>query len=155
MAIAYRRNGFIKYQKHLLRMLDVCGISKDVLLMVKEHLQDLQSMLRIGIKKNKSSSVYLYFTTTARVVPCIHGPQPRVGGRCAETSEGDRRFHRGDSLVPNFPYLGSTGNQLLVLPNPVFIKAKFHASTMELGKQTESAFDPHRVALLNILTTTN
>lgn len=29
-----------------LRMLDVCGISKDVLLMVKEHLHDLQSMLR-------------------------------------------------------------------------------------------------------------
>ncbi|XP_021810252.1 uncharacterized protein LOC110753624 [Prunus avium] len=29
-----------------LRMLDVCGISKDVLLMVKEHLQDLQYMLR-------------------------------------------------------------------------------------------------------------
>ncbi|KAJ0026142.1 hypothetical protein Pint_09270 [Pistacia integerrima] len=29
-----------------LRMLEVCGISKDVLLLVKEHLQDLQSTLR-------------------------------------------------------------------------------------------------------------
>ncbi|KAL5778329.1 hypothetical protein ACOSP7_011255 [Xanthoceras sorbifolium] len=29
-----------------LRMLDVCGISKDVLLLVKQHLQDLQSTLR-------------------------------------------------------------------------------------------------------------
>lgn len=31
-----------------LRMLDVCGISKGVLLVVKEHLQDLQSMLHRG-----------------------------------------------------------------------------------------------------------
>ncbi|KAK2660856.1 hypothetical protein Ddye_007389 [Dipteronia dyeriana] len=29
-----------------LRMLDVCGITKDVLLLVKQHLQDLQSTLR-------------------------------------------------------------------------------------------------------------
>lgn len=29
-----------------LRMLELCGISKDVLLLVKEHLQDLQSTLR-------------------------------------------------------------------------------------------------------------
>ncbi|EXB56349.1 hypothetical protein L484_024892 [Morus notabilis] len=29
-----------------LRMLDVCGVSKDVLLLVKQHLQDLQSTLR-------------------------------------------------------------------------------------------------------------
>ncbi|PON90431.1 hypothetical protein TorRG33x02_137160 [Trema orientale] len=29
-----------------LRMLDVCGVSKDVLLLVKEHLQDLQFTLR-------------------------------------------------------------------------------------------------------------
>ncbi|XP_057502753.1 uncharacterized protein LOC130786486 [Actinidia eriantha] len=40
-----------------LRILDACGASKDVLLLVKDHLQDLQSMFRrvtMGEKKVKS-----------------------------------------------------------------------------------------------------
>ncbi|TQD86556.1 hypothetical protein C1H46_027888 [Malus baccata] len=46
-----------------LRMLDVCGISKDVLLVVKEHLQDLQSMLRRGSSSgeaDKSNRIAAY-----------------------------------------------------------------------------------------------